>query len=220
MRRFCRSLLFIVPILLAGGCTSRDDRQPQPQFRPTATVKDIMVSIIDPAGRCALERRRDDRQRGGHRRARAANRRRMGGRSTGRHSARRSDESASIPGRQVARPGEKSENPRIELEPETIQKLIADDPATWARLVDRPARCGRAGAQRGQREECARVSSTPGENIEHACEACHQHYWYPPKDSAGVEDRSGGIRRIAERSGGSDTLRRSPRAARSRVTFE
>ena len=37
-----------------------------------------------------------------------------------------------IPGRLVAKPGEKSENPRIELQPETIQKMIAEDPAGWA----------------------------------------------------------------------------------------
>src|SRR5687768_14953478 len=42
-----------------------------------------------------------------------------------------------VPGRQVARPGEKSENPRIELQPETIQKMIAEDPAAWSTLVDR-----------------------------------------------------------------------------------
>ena len=53
-----------------------------------------------------------------------------------------------IPGRLVAKHGEKSENPRIELQPETIQRMIADDPATWTRLVNGAPRCCGAGLDR------------------------------------------------------------------------
>ena len=87
-----------------------------------------------------------------------------------------------VPGRLVARHGEKSENPRIELEPETIQKLIADDPATWAALVDR-LHDAAVPALNAANARNPKGLFDAGEHIEHACEACHQHYWYPPKDA-------------------------------------
>ena len=114
-----------------SGCTARQEPQPQSGYRPTATIKDIMVSIIDPeadvlwnsvatiisaAGTEEREPKTDEEW------------------AAVRQSAIQLVEATNllrIPGRQVAKPGEKSENPRIELEPETMQKLIADDPASW-----------------------------------------------------------------------------------------
>ena len=54
-----------------------------------------------------------------------------------------------LPGRQVARPGEKSETPGVELEPLEMEALITKDPATWnagRRTFTRRAwrRCGRS----------------------------------------------------------------------------
>ena len=40
--------VLVVFVLIAGGCSRREEPAPQPQFRPTATVKDIMTSIVDP----------------------------------------------------------------------------------------------------------------------------------------------------------------------------
>ena len=88
-----------------------------------------------------------------------------------------------VPGRLVARPGEKSENPRIELHPETIQKLIADDPATWTGLVDR-LHDAAVPALNAVNARNAKGLFDAGEKIENACEACHQHYWYPPDSAA------------------------------------
>ena len=35
-------------LLAAAGCSRREEPAAQSQFRPTATVKDIMTSIVDP----------------------------------------------------------------------------------------------------------------------------------------------------------------------------
>ena len=136
MRRFLFVIALGVAAASGGGC-SRETPQPQSQFRPTATVKDIMLSIIDPeadvlwnavativsmSGTEEREPRTDEEW------------------TAVRRSAIQLVEATNllrVPGRLVAKPGEKSENPRIELQPETIQKLIADDPATWTALVDR-----------------------------------------------------------------------------------
>ena len=40
-----------------------------------------------------------------------------------------------IPGRNVAKPGEKSENPGIELEPQQMEALINQDRATFSQLA-------------------------------------------------------------------------------------
>ncbi len=42
------AVVLTVVVLAAGGCSRREEPSPQPQFRPTATVKDIMTSIVDP----------------------------------------------------------------------------------------------------------------------------------------------------------------------------
>src|SRR5918992_1471373 len=129
----------VVSLLVAAtaGCGRREERPSQSQFRPTATIKDIMTSIIDPEADVlwnsvativsmkGTEERapRTDEEWAAVRR-----------------SAVQLVEATNllrVPGRHVARPGEKSENPRIELQPETIQKMIAEDPASWGALVDR-----------------------------------------------------------------------------------
>jgi len=183
VQRFCCLLLLSAAILMAGACTTREERQPQPHFRPTATVKDIMVSIIDPeadvlwnavativsaTGTEEREPRTDEEW------------------AAVRQSAIQLVEATNllrVPGRLVARPGEKSENPRIELQPETIQKLIAEDPATWTALVDR-LHDAAAPALNAINAKNAKGLFDAGEHIENACEACHQHYWYPPEGAA------------------------------------
>jgi hypothetical protein len=83
-----------------------------------------------------------------------------------------------MPGRHVARPGEKSETPGIELEPSEMQELIDKD---------RPNFYKRAGALRDaaleivaavDKKDADKVFEV-GEHIERACEDCHSHYWYP-----------------------------------------
>ena len=182
MRRFLFVIALGVAAASGGGC-SRETPQPQPQFRPTATVKDIMLSIIDPeadvlwnavativsiSGTEEREPRTDEEwtavQRSAVQLVEATNLLR-------------------VPGRLVAKPGEKSENPRIELHPETIQKLIADDPATWTALVDR-LHDAAVPALTAVNARNAKGLFDAGEKIENACEACHQHYWYPPEGAS------------------------------------
>jgi plastocyanin len=183
MRPLCCLLVAHALALTVVACTRREERPSQPQFRPTATIKDIMVSIIDPeadvlwnsvativsaAGTEERAPQTDEEwtavQRSAVQLVEATNLLR-------------------VPGRLVARHGEKSENPRIELQPETIQKLIADDPATWASLVDR-LHDAAVPALAAANARHVKGLFDAGEKIEFACEACHQHYWYPPQSAA------------------------------------
>ena len=165
-------------ILAAGGCGSRD-AEPQSTYRPTATVKDIMDSIVDPeadvlwnsvatiVSATGIEERAPKTDEDW---------------ATLRRSAIQLVEATNllrIPGRQVARPGEKSENPRIELEPEAIQRLIADDTATWTKLIN-GLHDAAVPALKAIDAKNVEGLFDAGDSLEKACESCHQQYWYPP----------------------------------------
>ena len=170
-------------IALAGACGRREvpagsTAQP-PQFRPTATIKDIMTSIVDPesdvlwnsvatvVSATGTEERRPSTDEEW-----AALRR----------SAIQLVEATNlllVPGRQVARAGEKSENPKVELEPPAIQKLIAEDPAAWETLVG-GLHDAAAPALRAIDAKNADDLFEAGGRLEDACETCHRRYWYPP----------------------------------------
>ena len=186
------TMVVVIVLVVAGaGCNRGEEPRPQSQFRPTATVKDIMTSIIDPEADVlwnsvativsvkGTEERapRTDEEWAAVRR-----------------SAVQLVEAANllrVPGRHVARPGEKSENPRIELQPETIQKMIAEDPAGWGALVDR-LQDAAVPALNAIDAKNAKGLFDAGEHIEHACEACHQRYWYPPKEASAWNHEPGG----------------------------
>ena len=128
MRRFV-PLLFVggIALLTADACRAR---QPESPYRPTATVKDIMDSIIDPsadflwdsvativtlAGTEERQPRSDEEWRNVRRRA---------------IQVIEGTNLILMPDRHVARPGERSENPNVELEPEQIETRIKEDRQT------------------------------------------------------------------------------------------
>jgi plastocyanin len=83
-----------------------------------------------------------------------------------------------IGGRQVAKPGVKSENPGIELEPEEIQARIAQDPETWKKMVHglHDASVVMLDAVDARNVD---MLFDNGGNLDAACESCHRQYWYP-----------------------------------------
>ena len=83
-----------------------------------------------------------------------------------------------IPGRRVAKPGENSANPNIELEPEQIEALLTKDRQTWVNYVH-GLHDAAAEMLRAIDEKKAAVLFEDGEKLDTACENCHQHYWYP-----------------------------------------
>jgi len=81
-------------------------------------------------------------------------------------------------GRSVAEPGSRSEIPGVDLEPEKIQSLLADDPETWSAFVGELYESGM--------EVRAAIESLDvdalleaGDRLDLACESCHARYWYP-----------------------------------------
>ena len=114
-------------ILFANGCTKA-----APEYRTGATIKDLMDSVVDPnadflwdavsitsnlQGIVEKSPKTEEEWREVRRHAIAL---------------MESTNLLQMPGRSVARPGEKADDPRVELDPAVIQTLIDGDRASWA----------------------------------------------------------------------------------------
>jgi hypothetical protein len=187
MSRFLGLFVVSVSIFLVVAC-SRAPQSPPKQatpLRPTASIKDIMDSIVDPSADGIWEsvativsatgteerRPRTDKDWAEQRR-----------------NAVRLVEASNLllmEGRQVANPGDKSENPNIELEPPQIQELIDKDRETWIKLAH-GLHDAALPALKAIDSKNAEALLDSGEGIDQACENCHLKYWYP-NQFAGLE---------------------------------
>jgi hypothetical protein len=149
-----------------------------PAYMPTATVKELMLSVIDPSADVVWNSVMAVMNEKGLTETRPVTDEDW---LNVRHGAVTLMEAANlllVPGRRVARAGEKSETPGIELEPEEMDALIAKDRPAWE---------ARAKALHDIVEKVivAIDAKDPdkvfelGEQIEVACEGCHKQYWYP-----------------------------------------
>ena len=89
-----------------------------------------------------------------------------------------------IPGRHVAKPGERNEQ-GIELQPEQIETLIKQDRQAWISLAHGLHDAATLAVNAADAKDPAKVLES-GTEIDNACERCHQQYWYPrPAQSRG-----------------------------------
>jgi hypothetical protein len=170
-------------VILATACSK--PAPPAPDLLKTATIKDIMDSMVDPSGDFMFESIQEIADEHGVRQI-----------------APQTDEDwanvrrhvfilleapnlLTMEGRKVAQPHEKAQNPNVELQPEEIQKLVdADRPAfirRAKRLQDAAASALKAVDAKDKDALFKAIDS-----IDKACENCHLHYWYP-KDKRAQE---------------------------------
>lgn len=174
MRTLFSVILAALLLILTSSCI------PAPEYRVTGTVKDIMDAVVDPnadflwnsvatiedaKGVVEKAPKTDDDWKELRRHA---------------VTLMEAADLLQIPGRSIARPGEKSENPEVELSPEVIKTLVDSDRASWIKynhgLHDATALMLKA----IDAKDVAGVSEA-GDILDRACEACHKHYWYPEK---------------------------------------
>jgi hypothetical protein len=169
--------MFAVALVAIGAC-HRTQPMPQPEYAPTATVKDLMLSIVDPSadvvwlsvttvqsaeGTVDTVPKTDEDWK------------------KVRQGAIALTEAANLlmmPGRHVAGPGEKSETPGVELEPLEMEALIEKDRASWNLRAKGLHDAGIEVLQAIDAKDAQKVFEI-GEHIERACENCHSQYWYP-----------------------------------------
>jgi hypothetical protein len=151
---------------------------PPPAYLPTATVKDIMLSIVDPnADVVWLSVTTVQSAKGTEENAPKTDEEW----TKVRHGAISLIEAANllmIPGRHVAKPHEKSETPGVELEPDEMEVLINKDLGAWRMRAKALHDAGVATLQAIDNKDAQKVFEL-GEQIEMACENCHKQYWYP-----------------------------------------
>jgi cytochrome c556 len=173
--RFQGLLALALTIVVAGGCKAPD---PETPFATTATIKDLMLSIIDTnadvvwlsvstvhseKGTIETQPRTDEEW------------------AAVRHGALALAEASNLlmmPGRRVARPGEKSETPGVELEPEEMDVLINKDRNAWNARAKELHAAAMAVLAAAEAKDPQKVFEL-GDGIERACENCHTQYWYP-----------------------------------------
>lgn len=182
MSRFSVPCLTALLLFVVTGCTN-SGTDVTADFRPTATIKDIMDSMIDPSADAIWESvatvvdadgihdmfpETDDEW------------------AEVRRNAIRVLEGTNLllmSGRDVAEPGAASENPEVELEPGQIQELIDGDREQWVSLAhglyDMAANSLEAA---NARDVDALLES--GATLDLACERCHLTYWYPNDEGA------------------------------------
>ncbi len=95
-------------------------------------------------------------------------------------------------GRKVARPEDRSRNPRVENEPEEVQKLLDADRQTFvrrARKLQDAAVLAMKAVDAKDKDALFRAL----DGIDKACESCHLHYWYPNDQRAQQAAKDAGI---------------------------
>ena len=166
--------------LLLGGCAtdSDDSASSTPSLRPTASVQDLMLSVVDPAADAIWEAVATIVTHEGTEERRPSTDEEW---EALRHEAVRLVESTNLllmRDREIARPGFRSENPGIELEPDEIQALIDEDPDTWDELIADLYQVSASMLEAIENKDADRLFDEGGP-LDVTCERCHQRYWYP-----------------------------------------
>ena len=169
--------IVIGSLVLIGSACSKAQSPPTDLAR-TATIKDIMDSMVDPSGDFMFESMAQIADENGIReKAPKTN-------EEWEEVRRRALVLLEAPnllvmeGRKVAQSGERATNPNVELQPEQIQKLVDDDRPAFIRRAKRLQDAGAMALKAiSAKDKDALFSAI--DKIDKACENCHLHYWYP-----------------------------------------
>src|SRR5215468_9871382 len=186
--------LFWIPItgmlFIFGGCTK--PTPPQPDLLRTATIKDIMDSMVDPSGDFMFESIQEIADERGITKKAPTTDEDWGEVRRRAFVLLEAPNLLTMEGRKVAQPGEKSKNPQVELQPEEIQKLIDGDRASFVRRAKR-LQDAASMALRAVDAKDKDALFHAIESIDKACENCHLHYWYPNDKRAQQAAKEDGI---------------------------
>lgn len=176
MRIVAPTALSVFALLLTSACGG-----PEPEYRTTATLREVMKSIVDPnadyvwksvASRVTIKGVEETRPRTDEDWTELRE-----------HAIALAEATdlLQIPGRLVAHPGEQSDNPKVEEPPEVIKTMIDSDRGAWIKhshgLHDAVMKVIKA----IDAKDVDGVQEA-GSAIDDACEACHKQYWYPDQE--------------------------------------
>ena len=178
-------MLVVCSGLIAASCQSKPAEKvadapgvAQPQYSTTATVKDIMQGIVDPAGDLIWNSVATIIDKGGTHETVPKTDEEWAKVRSGVIMLMEGSNSLMIPGRHVAKPGEKSDTPGVELEPSEMEALINKDRAAWYMRAKRLHDVGESLLAVVEAKDAKKLFDV-GEDVDEACENCHKQYWYP-----------------------------------------
>jgi hypothetical protein len=175
-----RRMVFL-PLALLAACSQprAPDSHAQP-FRPTASIQELMQTIVDPAADAVWEAVSSET--GPHGIEEHQPRSEAEWLAVRRHALTlvEAGNLLLVPGRPVSHGGKPLEDahvPGILDARQVAQAIDADRGAFAARVLDLHAAGSEALAAVDARD--AQRLMRAGERIDAACEGCHMHYWYP-----------------------------------------
>lgn len=179
--RACLLLALAIIAASASACSP-----PAPEYRLTSTVKDIMDSVVDPNADAIWDSVEVVVTLEGT--VEKAPRTDEDWKTLRRHAISLAEASnlLLIPGRQIAKPGEKAEDERVDLKPEEIEARVKQDPAAWT--------AGAHALHDAVMESLKAIEAhdvkallNAGDVLDQSCETCHRKYWYRILPSTGSD---------------------------------
>jgi hypothetical protein len=183
MKKYLLFVLSAGVLFLAAGCSSQQsqpkaDAQLQADFRPTATIKDLMDSLVDPGSDYIWDSVETVvSAKGTEEKAPHTD---EDWKQVRNHAIMLLEATnlLQVPGRHVAKQGEKADDPSVELGPEQIEELINKDRASWIKYAH-GLHDATMEAFKAIEKKDAEGLLDAGDGIDNACEKCHLQYWYP-----------------------------------------
>jgi hypothetical protein len=185
-------------ILMAGllvvgtSCTQAPPPAAAPDLLRTATIKDIMDSMVEPSGDFVFESVQEISDEHGI--TEKTPKTDAEWEAVRRHLfvLLEAPNLLTMAGRKAARPEDRSKNPQIENQPEEIQKLLDSDRPSFIRRARRLQDAAALGMKAvDAKDKDALFRAIVG--IDKACENCHLHYWYPNDKRAQEAAKEDGI---------------------------
>jgi hypothetical protein len=181
MRTYLLLVAASVLVLLGSACTSKQSSEPE--YRLTATIKDLMDSMVDPNADfvwdsvASVVDAKGITEKAPHTDEEWAD---------VRHHTISLLEATNLlvmPGRKVAKPGEKADDPKVELSPDQIQALVDQDRESWMKLAHGLHDAVMVALKAVDAKDTEGLLNS-GDGIDKACENCHLKYWYPNEAKA------------------------------------
>ena len=175
MRKYLILFLAFPIVCFFASCTPA---APASDYNLVATVKDIMDSQVDPSADYIWESIGTEVSAAGVIDHRPQNDEEW---KEERRKAMLLVEAANLlimPGRKVAKAGEKAENPEVELGPEEIEALINKDRPQFLKLAKEFQDTAIEQLKAVEEKNVQELLRTGGD-LDTRCENCHKTYWYP-----------------------------------------
>jgi DNA transposition AAA+ family ATPase len=183
MQKHLLLALMGIVIVLAAGCAQQRtapaaQEASQGDYRLTATIKDIMDSVVDPNADYIWESVETIVSAKGVEEKKP--RTDEDWKEVRRHAIALMEATnlLKMPGRRVAQAGEKADDANVELRPEQIEALINKDRAAWSKFASGLHDATMDVLKTIEAKDADALLNT-SDRIDTACENCHLEYWYP-----------------------------------------